>query len=438
MSHYDTSYESYGAGDDGAAVAGMLEAVRTALEQKNTNDLYFLFTEGEEKRLWGSHAFVQEHPDYLDCIEAVFNLEGRGSDGTPLLFETSRNNSGLIKETSKALRYITGYSFTSDIYRFMPNCSDLNELMDAGYAGVNFAFSGMEENNHLPSDNLENLSRQTLYDMVTLQQELVKYYSESDLSKLASNSDAVFFPIRQGRLLIVPDSMNQVFSLLALAAVITVVSLYLLQKKVMLKKLVKYLLSLPVFLVCVFGITFLIGLPVSITYLKLLDRTWGDSPDYAGFIDAGRLSYIFFWLLLAITVILSCLFIKYIRVKKGATKELTAACLILEAAAVTGLMIVMNSTSYLLAVPAFVAAVTQLIVWFSGSKTKKLIRRIAAFINMAATIFVLLPFVEAIYRGLRITYILWITPCLSAFIVIPVILSLIWLEDEDEAAEDNV
>jgi hypothetical protein len=223
--HYDTSFGSYGAGDDGAAVAGMIEAINTAMSINPDNDLYFLFTDGEEQRLWGARAFVMEHPEYKDKIAAVFNCEGRGSDGTPILFETSRGNKGLVKETAKALKYATGYSFIVDIYRYMPNCSDLNEFMDAGYAGLNFAFSGLEENNHQLSDNYENLSEEAIYDMVMLEQELVRYYANSDLSKLISDTDAIFLPLLRGRLLVIPNILIQLIKMCAIAAVAVLIIL---------------------------------------------------------------------------------------------------------------------------------------------------------------------------------------------------------------------
>jgi hypothetical protein len=427
VSHYDTSYDSYGAGDDGAAVAGMLEAIRTAVSQKNSNDLYFLFTDGEEKRLWGSHAFVQEHPEYKELIEAVFNIEGRGSDGTPILFETSANNSGLVKETSKALKYATGYSFIADIYQYMPNCSDLNEFMDAGYSGLNFAFSGIEENNHLPSDNLENLSENALFDTVMLQQDLVKYFAASDLSRLNSGNDAVFLPLIKGKLLVIPGSAIQVLVYIALAAVIALVFLYFLRRGINTKRILKSLLSLFLLLILVFAVIFVIGFPVSFIYMKLLNRTWGDHPDYAGFVYAGRLHYVFFWIQMTITGILTFFFIQYIKVRKAAEKELQVICLILEAAAMIGMMLVLNRIAYLIAVPALFTAVLQLVLWCSKEKGQKFLRIPAAFLNTVVTILILLPLVEAAYKGLRITYILWITPCLAVFIVIPLILSLLWL-----------
>src|SRR6185295_7729670 len=62
MAHYDSAQVSYGANDDGAGVAALLETAR-ALKQGPAprNDIVFVFTDAEEACLCGAEAFVNQH-----------------------------------------------------------------------------------------------------------------------------------------------------------------------------------------------------------------------------------------------------------------------------------------------------------------------------------------------------------------------------------------
>lgn len=436
VAHYDTSYGSYGAGDDGAAVAGMIEAIRSALDLNRANDLYFLFTDGEEQRLWGARAFVLEHPEYKDKIAAVFNCEGRGSEGTPILFETSEGNSGLVSETSKALKYETGYSFIVDIYRYMPNCSDLNEFMDAGYAGLNFAFSGLEENNHQLSDTYDNLSEEAIYDMVMLEQELVEYYADSDLSKLASDKDAVFLPVIRGSLLVIPDMLVLLLKLCAVVVVAAVIFLSISKMNISLKKVIHSLASLLILAIAIFITIIVIGLPASINYLIMQDRAWTDNPDLIGFVNAGKLHYIFFWVQLAVSLIITYLFVRFIKIRLKADKELMLVCLLFGAVITLITSFVLKGLNYISVLPVLITAIIILISWKASDKVKSKLYILAAYSYTAITAFLLVPLVEAGYRGLRLSYIFWITPVLAIVLALPMIPGLILLEDSSRSAKN--
>ena len=57
--HYDSVPASPGAGDDGAAVAVLIETAKHWAKRKPTNSLIVLFNEGEEIGLVGASAFMQ-------------------------------------------------------------------------------------------------------------------------------------------------------------------------------------------------------------------------------------------------------------------------------------------------------------------------------------------------------------------------------------------
>src|SRR5262245_57845309 len=61
--HYDSAPLAPGAGDDGAAVAAILEAARAVRSGPALqNDLVILITDGEEAGLLGAREFVNKHP----------------------------------------------------------------------------------------------------------------------------------------------------------------------------------------------------------------------------------------------------------------------------------------------------------------------------------------------------------------------------------------
>src|SRR5215213_2939457 len=103
VSHYDSVPSSFGASDDGAGVAAMLETLRalTATVTPRRNDVIFLFTDGEENGLLGAQAFVNEHR-WAKEIGLVLNFEARGNSGPSIMFETSDENAWLIREFAKA------------------------------------------------------------------------------------------------------------------------------------------------------------------------------------------------------------------------------------------------------------------------------------------------------------------------------------------------
>ena len=63
VAHYDSVTNSRGAGDDGAAVAALLETARIVMAgPKLRRSIFILFTDAEEVGLLGALAFVHEHP----------------------------------------------------------------------------------------------------------------------------------------------------------------------------------------------------------------------------------------------------------------------------------------------------------------------------------------------------------------------------------------
>jgi len=150
MSHYDTVPASPGSADNSAGVASSLEIAR-ALKTgpKPERDVIFLVTDGEELALLGAEAFFKDDP-LARHIGAVVNFEARGISGQTVMYETGRNNAGLIALFAATARHVSASSLATLLYDRMPNGSDFTIPKQQGLMGLNFAFIGDELGYHTP------------------------------------------------------------------------------------------------------------------------------------------------------------------------------------------------------------------------------------------------------------------------------------------------
>lgn len=162
VGHYDSTSTSLGASDDGSAVAAMLETLR-ALKAGALlkNDIVFLFTDGEEIGMLGAKGFADNHPWAKD-VGLVLNFEASGTGGPSLLFETSDENGWLAEQLGQAATHPVASSIFYEVYRFLPNMTDLTVFRIKGFSGLNFAFIGGLAHYHTRSDNIANIDLRSL------------------------------------------------------------------------------------------------------------------------------------------------------------------------------------------------------------------------------------------------------------------------------------
>ena len=169
MAHSDSVPWGPGAADDGMGVAAILETVR-ALKASGPlkHDLMVLITDGEEPGLYGAAAFFSGDPARAH-VGVVLNLEARGDRGRAVMFETHADAQRLIRALIEADALQGASSLMPDLYRRLPNGTDLTEAIKRGYAGLNFAvFDGFDAY-HQPTDTPQRLdagSLQSLGDQV--------------------------------------------------------------------------------------------------------------------------------------------------------------------------------------------------------------------------------------------------------------------------------
>lgn len=192
--HYDTVPNSPGASDDGAGVVTLLETARAL---KNgpplRNDLIFLFSDGEESGLLGAEAFVR-HP-LAKQVALALNFEARGASGPSVLFETSENNAWLIDEFAAAAPYPNGNSVAYEIYRRMPNSTDMQVFKNAGMAGLNFAYFDGVNSYHSNTDDVQSISEASLQHHGTYALALARRFGNASLDTPSSSGNAVYFDL---------------------------------------------------------------------------------------------------------------------------------------------------------------------------------------------------------------------------------------------------
>jgi hypothetical protein len=158
--HYDSRWffqGTPGAGDDGAAVAALLEVARIlAAGPKLERDVIVLLTDGEELGLLGAQLFVGEHPWAAD-VAAAFNFEARGNAGPSILFQLGPRSHGLVRAFAQASPHPFGSSCGPAVYERMPNDTDFTVFARAGFPGLNFALCAGGSAYHRTWDTPENL-----------------------------------------------------------------------------------------------------------------------------------------------------------------------------------------------------------------------------------------------------------------------------------------
>jgi Peptidase family M28 len=165
LAHYDSVPAGPGASDDESGTATVIEVVRAlhARGLKSLHPVIAVITDGEEAGLLGAQAFLQ-NPTLKARVGAVVNVEARGTRGRSLLFQTSPGDSRLIDLYAKALPFYATSSLYAEIYRFLPNDTDLTLFIHDGFPSFNFAFSENVADYHTPLDRRENLSKLTLQE----------------------------------------------------------------------------------------------------------------------------------------------------------------------------------------------------------------------------------------------------------------------------------
>ena len=163
LAHYDSVPAGPGASDDESGVATVLETIRAlkARGGQNLRPVMAVLTDGEEAGLLGANAFLQ-NAALKARVGVVVNVEARGTRGQSLLFQTSPGDGRLIDLYAASVPVPATSSLYAEIYKFLPNDTDLTLFIRAGFPSFNFAFADNVRYYHSPFDLRSNLDPATL------------------------------------------------------------------------------------------------------------------------------------------------------------------------------------------------------------------------------------------------------------------------------------
>ena len=195
MAHLDSVAAGPGAGDDMSGVAIIVETVRALKARGLTGErpITALFTDGEESGLLGARAYLKA-PLVAVHTGAVINVESRGNQGPSYLFQTSPGDAKLIDLYAASVLRFAASSLYAEIYKILPNDTDLTPFLRAGITGFNFAFIGNAAHYHTPLDRRENIDPRSLQQHGDNLLGLAGTLSRTDLDSLGG-SNAIYLDV---------------------------------------------------------------------------------------------------------------------------------------------------------------------------------------------------------------------------------------------------
>ena len=215
MGHYDSRRLTPGAGDDASATASIMEVARImAAGPIPVHDVIFLITDGEEMGLLGAQGFFRQHPA-AQRVGLVLNFEARGSYGASSMFETSSNNAWLINGLIESTPDLLSSSLSYEIYRRMPNDTDMSISKGEGIPGLNFGFVAGLFDYHNMTDSIENLDVNTLAHQANYVLATAEYFANLEDWRSAEG-EPTYFNLWQGTLVSYSQGLAVTFGLIVL------------------------------------------------------------------------------------------------------------------------------------------------------------------------------------------------------------------------------
>jgi len=385
--HFDSVANGPGAADDGHGVGVLLETLRAL---KNgpplKNDVIALFTDGEEADLLGAEAFVAGSPWRADA-GVVLNFEARGTRGVPVMFETSDENGRLVREFAKAAPRPNASSLTYEIYKFLPNDTDLTVFKRSGDAGLNFAFIENYLFYHSPYDDPAHLDPPSVEQQGDYALALARHFGSADLLHVRA-PNVTYFTVPVIGLIVYPVAWVWPLAILAIAAAVCAIVLAFRSRILSLRA---FALALAVFPVAA---VFAALIPAALWYLVTRIR-----PAYTTFLQGDVYNHD--WYIAAFEAVAFALASGVIgwRARRGDFAGFAAAALVWTSAAAIGLSKAAPGASYLLVWPLLFASAALAIFAIFGPSLKSVT---AILISSAVPIILIVALIPQFYTALGI------------------------------------
>jgi hypothetical protein len=215
LTHYDSRPLTPGAADDASGTATVMEVARLmTADPAPAHDVLFVITDGEEMGLLGAQGFFRQHPAANE-VGLVLNLEARGSSGVSTMFETSENNDWLVENLAASAPKLVADSLSYEIYRRMPNDTDMTISKGEGVAGLNFAFVGSFFDYHAMTDTPANLDQRSMAQQANYMLATARHFAQLE-NWQAGAENVTYFNLWPGQLVIYSKTTAIVIGLLVL------------------------------------------------------------------------------------------------------------------------------------------------------------------------------------------------------------------------------
>ncbi len=406
---------SYGAADDGYALAFLLETARIYGSKELENTIYILMTDGEETGLYGAQMAAKE-TDLMDNVGFVINIEARGVKGPVYMFETSTNNDKVIDFYQNAELPVS-YSLATAVYTVMPNSTDFTEFLSIDKNGLNFAVLNGLYYYHTPYDNYTNINQSSIQhygtQIMPLVDEFVMNDDYSDIHYFDAQQNQIFFTFLPNIFVSYSEIIGTIMHILSLVLLMTIV-FYLVKKKdirVINIGKAKLLIIATIIVAAIIGrivggaIAFLSKVPYNMTYVR---TTIGDLPTLIT--------------LLSIIILLGFLYHKYL-LKYKKEVVIAGAFINLLLALLTGF--VLSGASFLFLIPGLSAV----IILFTDEFCKKsLIKKICFGFIYSINIILIIPIIFSLYLALTIGGLLALTVILVFYLLLLIPLSFMQID----------
>ena len=240
---------SCGAADDGYGVGVIMEIVRAIHAQglPLSNDLMILFTDAEEMGMAGAEEEMKHNLNAFRNVRLVINVEARGVKGPAVMFETGSGNAAVIDFYRANAKNPFSFSFATDVYRNMPNATDLTEFLSKGFTGLNFSVLDSLDYYHNEKDNLRNINLSSIQhygDQIHAMVIAFVHTPQGKLPEFKADHNKIFFNVPPGVLVSYSGGFAFIQLLFAAALLISALIAGLKRKEIALSGVLKSLVFL--------------------------------------------------------------------------------------------------------------------------------------------------------------------------------------------------
>ncbi len=183
MAHYDSVHFAPGAGDDGAGVATLLEVARVLRDAPQTAQQHPVRVHRRRRsRSARCRGVLLATRVGRTTSPVVINVEGSGSAGPSLLLRSGPRSGAMLDAFRSVAPFPVALSFSEELFKRLPNDTDLSVSNHAGKPGIDFAFAGERNHYHTRRDSIANLSLATLQHHGDNVLPLVRALADADLT----------------------------------------------------------------------------------------------------------------------------------------------------------------------------------------------------------------------------------------------------------------